>query len=110
MQRRSFQSSLLAAIACPALPWLATPAQAGHAQALVQSWYGVAAPAKTPAAIVAYLSEQFLASLAQAETRARLEALDADILALGAPAFDALIETEFKRWGELIRKRGIKAA
>jgi hypothetical protein len=48
--------------------------------------------------------------MALPETRAKLDALDAEILAYSGPRFDALIETEFKRWGELIRKRKIVAA
>lgn len=92
------------------LPAVPTIAEAGYPEALVQSWYGVAAPARTPANIVSYLSEQCLQTLAQADTKARLEGMDADLLALGAADFDKLIQREFVRWGELIRKRGIKAA
>ena len=92
------------------LPEVPTVAEAGFADVLAQSWYGVAAPAKTPAAIVNYLVDQFMRTLAQPDTRSRLEAMDAEILALPGAAFDALIESEWKRWGELIRKRGIKAS
>jgi hypothetical protein len=31
-------------------------------------------------------------------------------MALDGVAFDALIASEYQRWGDLIRKRGIKAA
>jgi tripartite-type tricarboxylate transporter receptor subunit TctC len=44
------------------------------------------------------------------ETKSKLDALDAEILAYNGQKFDALIEAEFKRWGELIRKRKIVAA
>ena len=84
------------------LPDLPTIAEAGFPDVLVQSWYGVAAP------VVAYLGEQFLQTLAQVDTRAKLEAMDAELLALGAVQFDALIASEYQRWGALIRKRGIK--
>ena len=90
------------------LPDVPTVAEAGYSGALVQSWYGVAAPAKTPPDIVRHLSEQFLQTLAQPGTRAKLESMDAEFLALGASAFDALIASEHLRWGELIRRRGIK--
>jgi tripartite-type tricarboxylate transporter receptor subunit TctC len=90
------------------LPNVPTVAEAGLPEVLVQSWYGVAAPARTPAAIVSYLSDQFMQTLAQPDTRARLEGMDAEIMALPGPELDKLIEREFKRWGELIRKRGIK--
>lgn len=90
------------------LPDVPTVAEAGYPDVLVQSWYGVAAPAKTPAPIVAYLSQQFQQVLAMPDTRAKLEAMDAEILALDGPKFDALIESEYRRWGELIRKRKIQ--
>ena len=90
------------------LPEVPTVAEAGLADVLVQSWYGVAAPAKTPTPVLAYLSEQFLRTLAQPDTRAKLEAIDAEIMALDGSAFDALIASEHLRWGELIKKRGIK--
>jgi tripartite-type tricarboxylate transporter receptor subunit TctC len=90
------------------LPDVPTIAEAGHAAALVQTWHGLVAPAKTPAPVLAYLSEQFMQTLAQPATRARLEAMDAELMPLGPAAFDALIAAEHVRWGELIRKRGIK--
>jgi hypothetical protein len=34
--------------------------------------------------------------------------MDAELMPLGPAAFDALIAAEHVRWGELIRKRGIK--
>ena len=89
------------------LPDVPTVAEASFADVLVQSWYGVAASAKTPAPVVAYLSEQVLRTLAQADTRSKFDAMDAEIMALASAPFDALIDAEFKRWGELIRKRGI---
>ncbi len=90
------------------LPDVPTITEAGQADALVQSWYGVAAPARTPPELLRYLSEQFLLTLAQAAPRAKLEAMDAEVMALGAAAFDALIANEHQRWGELIHRRGIK--
>lgn len=90
------------------LPNVPTVAEAGLPEVLVQSWYGVAAPARTPAPIVGYLSDQFMQSMGQADTRAKLEGMDAELMALPGPELDKLIDREFKRWGELIRKRNIK--
>lgn len=92
------------------LPDVPTVAEAGFPDTLVQTWVGVAASARTPAPIVAYLAEQFLRTMAQADVRARLEQLETEPMALGAAEFDALIAAEHRRWGELIRKRGIKAS
>ena len=90
------------------LPDIPTVAEAGFPDVMVQSWYGIAAPVKTPTPIVSYLSQQFQRALAMPEIRSKLEAMDADVLALDGPRFDALIDSEHKRWGELIRKRKIQ--
>ena len=73
------------------LPDVPTIAEAGFPEALVQSWYGIAAPAKTPVPIRNWLVEQFMQTLTMPETRAKLEAIDAEIMTLDGAAFDALI-------------------
>ena len=90
------------------LPEVPTIAQAGYPDILVQSWYGIAAPAKTPTPVVEWLSQQFQRALAMPEVRARLAATDAEILALDAARFTELIAVETRRWGALIHKRGIR--
>ena len=90
------------------LPEVPTIAQAGYPDILVQSWYGIAAPAKTPTPVVEWLSQQFQRALAMPEVRARLAATDAEILALDAARFTELIAAETRRWGALIHKRGIR--
>ena len=90
------------------LPEVPTIAQAGYPDLLVQSWYGIGAPAKTPAPVVEWLNQQFQRALAMPEVRARLAATDAEILALDAARFTELIAVETRRWGALIHKRGIR--
>lgn len=90
------------------LPEVPTIAQAGYPDILVQSWYGIAAPAKTPTPVVEWLSQQFQRALAMPEVRARLAATDAEILALDAARFTELIAVETRRWGALIHKRDIR--
>ena len=90
------------------LPEVPTIAQAGYPDILVQSWYGIAAAAKTPTPVVEWLSQQFQRALAMPEVRARLAATDAEILALDAARFTELIAVETRRWGALIHKRGIR--
>jgi tripartite-type tricarboxylate transporter receptor subunit TctC len=91
------------------LPEVPTVAESGYPEALVQTWCGIAAPAKTPPHVIAWLNDQFQRVMNLPETRAKLDGMDAEILAFSGAKFDALIESEFKRWGDLIRKRNIQA-
>ena len=64
-------------------------------------------------AVPAYVPESEVASiadLAKPEVKAKLEAMDAEVLGFNGARFDALIDQEFRRWGDLIRKRKIQAA
>ncbi len=90
------------------LPNVPTIVEAGLPEVLVQAWYGIAAPAKTPTPVVDYLSQQFLKTLASAETRAKLESMDAEILAWDKARFNTTITNEFTRWGDVIKRRDIK--
>jgi tripartite-type tricarboxylate transporter receptor subunit TctC len=73
------------------------------------SWFGIAAPAATPTAIVDLLNREINAGLADARINARL--LDmGGMLLTGAPAdFGRLIADETEKWGKVIRAANIKA-
>lgn len=58
----------------PLVPGMATIAESGLPQFEVSGWYGVLAPAGTPAPIVERLNREFRAVLAEPELRARLAA------------------------------------
>jgi tripartite-type tricarboxylate transporter receptor subunit TctC len=73
------------------------------------SWFGIAAPTGTPAAIIENLNRQTNAGLADAAIKARLADMGGMLLA-GSPAdFGKLIVDETEKWGKVIREAGIKA-
>ena len=75
----------------------------------VIGWFGILAPANTPAPIVAQLNRTLEAVLQTQEVKDRFKDLGTEPLG-GSPAeFGKLIETETARWGEVIRRLGIKA-
>ncbi len=90
------------------LPDTPTIAEAGYPEALVQSWYGIAVPARTPAAVVDYLGTALQAAMATADVRNKLASLDAEVLTLDAKRFDSLMQAEATRWAALIKARDIK--
>jgi tripartite-type tricarboxylate transporter receptor subunit TctC len=73
------------------------------------SWFGIAAPKGTPAAIVETLNQATNAGLADAAIKARIADMGGMPLT-GSPAdFGKLIAAETVKWGKVIREAGIKA-
>jgi tripartite-type tricarboxylate transporter receptor subunit TctC len=92
-----------------ALPELPTVAEAGYKDFEADQWYGVVAPAGTPADIVAKLNGQINAALNSPELKARLNNEGA-IAAPGTPAeFGQLIVREIARWKPVIQSGRVKA-
>lgn len=97
------------AIAFPDIP---TMAQAGEKLGLkdfeVSTWFGIFAPAKTPAPIVARLNADFVAALKSTPVRERLVKMAAEP-APGTPdALAALVAAELKKYAEVIKRSGAK--
>ena len=73
------------------------------------TWYGLLAPANTPAAIVNRLHRDTVKILATPDTREKLSAQGFEPVG-GTPAeFAAYIKSEISKWGRVIREAGIKA-
>lgn len=90
----------------PQVPTIAELALPGFE---VTGWFGVLAPAGTPAAVVDRLNKEINAVLAQPEVKERLQSLGVEP-AHGSPAdFGALIASETKRYGDAIRRLGLTA-
>jgi tripartite-type tricarboxylate transporter receptor subunit TctC len=71
-------------------------------------WYGMTAPAGTPAAIVDKLNKEVNAAIADPGMKARLAALGGEPLP-GSPAeFGQLIAEETGKWAKVVRAAGIK--
>jgi tripartite-type tricarboxylate transporter receptor subunit TctC len=72
------------------------------------SWFGIAAPKDTPAAIVDALNRETNAGLADAKIMERLADMGGMVLA-GSPAdFGKLIADETAKWAKVIKAAGIK--
>ena len=92
----------------PALPDVPTGAEAGLPSFDLSAWWGLVAPAGTPPAVVAILSEAAQKALSTPEVRQQLEALQLQPLPLGAQAFGALIRNEAPFWSDFLRRSGIR--
>ena len=72
------------------------------------TWYGLGAPANTPAEIVDKLHKEINAALSDPKIKARLADLGGTVLS-GSPAdFGRLIADETEKWGKVIHAANIK--
>jgi tripartite-type tricarboxylate transporter receptor subunit TctC len=92
----------------PAFPQLPTVAEAGVPGYVAESWYGLLAPAKTPAEIIARLN-QSAAKAVRSEAFKTLAVNEGLVMVAGSPAdFDRYLRGEEERWRKLIQDAGIK--
>ena len=70
--------------------------------------FGIAAPAGTPAPIVAELSDAIRATMTDETLKARFAEQGVDLRASTPAEFNAHIESETRRWAEIFRKSGIQ--
>jgi tripartite-type tricarboxylate transporter receptor subunit TctC len=92
----------------PALPQVPTVAESVPGYEASQ-WYGVGAPANTPAEIIATLNKEINAGLADPNIRARLASLGGSPLAVSPAEFGKLVADETEKWGKVVRLAGAKA-
>lgn len=91
------------------LPEVPTIAEEGLAQYDAAAWWGYAAPAGTPDAIVARLNREINAALRQPALRSALAAEGIEPLGTTPQQFAAFVQAEIPRWAEVIRRGGIRA-
>ncbi len=97
-------------IGSPSLADVPTAAESGLPGIESRAWWGVFAPAKTPAATIERFRADLKAGLAD-ERAARMLADTQQIEVLGAgPAeLQRFLENEMRVWGEVVRENNIKA-
>ena len=109
------QSGKLRAIAVtsaqrlPMLPEVPTLAESGFPGLDVQSWFGLAAPAGTPAPVIAQLNKALNQALDTPEVKKRLQ----DLAATPAPGtpeqMRAFADAEITRWQAVVKASGASA-
>ena len=89
-----------------ATPEFPTMQEAGVPGFVVESWYGLMAPAGTPDAVIARLHKETLAVLAMPEVKEFFAKQGADVVTTTPAEFAATIKSERARWAEVIRTSG----
>jgi tripartite-type tricarboxylate transporter receptor subunit TctC len=95
--------------ATPAIPGIPGAEEAGLPGYHYTFWFGLYAPAGTPAPVVRRLHEAAAKGLAKHETQEKIAAQGMDATASASPeAFEAELRAEAPMWRELVRKSGAK--
>lgn len=92
-----------------ALPEVPTFAEAGLPGAEATNWWGIVAPAGTPAAALGRLQAEIAAILDSAQTQRRFQTEGADVLRMTAGEFGKHIAAETEKWTRVVKQAGIKA-
>ena len=92
-----------------ALPDVPTFAEAGLPGAEATNWWGIVAPAGTPAAALERLQSDINAILDSPETQKRFQLEGADVLRMSAAEFGNHIAAETTKWTRVVKQAGIKA-
>ncbi|QEL23594.1 tripartite tricarboxylate transporter substrate binding protein [Bosea sp. F3-2] len=75
----------------------------------VSSWFALFAPAKTPPAIIAKIQADTKAAIADPAVRSKMDLLAAEPAGWSQAETASFLQSEMKKWGDLIRDAGIKA-
>jgi tripartite-type tricarboxylate transporter receptor subunit TctC len=97
------------AVRLPTIPDVPTVAEQGYPGFESSQWFGLMAPAKTPAAVVDRLHAEAMKALNSESVRRRLAEDSSSAVGKGSQEFALFIGEEQKRWGVVVRRAGLKA-
>ncbi len=92
----------------PSVPEVPTMGEAGVTGFRSDTWNALAAPPKTPAAIVAKLNQGIVEVLKSPETAEHLRSMNMTPVGGTPAAIKAFIKEETARWGDVIRAANIR--
>ena len=90
------------------LPDVPTVAEQGYPGFETTQWYGIHAPAKTPPAIIQRLADEAAKAARTPSVAERFKADDAEAVGSTPEEYAKYVAAEQKRWGEVVRKAGVK--
>ena len=86
----------------PLLPAVPTAQESGVKGFVASSWNALAAPSKTPAAVIARLNKEITAAVNSPEVTKKLRELNVQAQASTPEQTAKLLQSEIKRWGDVI--------
>ena len=91
------------------LPEVPTISEAGVPGFEVLSWYGLLAPAGTPAEIITRLNQDVTRGLNEADSVERIRAIGAEPMKSTPAEFGAFLKKEIAKWAGVIRTANVRA-
>ncbi|MGV3728392.1 Bug family tripartite tricarboxylate transporter substrate binding protein [Hydrogenophaga sp.] len=88
------------------LPDTPTLAESGYKDFDAVTWFGILAPAGTPADVVRTLNTEFNKALRDPTVAAKLRSDGGDVIGGTPEQFSALIKSEIPRWGRIVKDSG----
>ena len=90
------------------LPQVPTATEAGVPHLIATSWNALAVPVKTPRDVVERLNREVDKALQSAAVRQKLQELNVDPHPSTVPQAQEWLQTEIKRWGDVIQRSNIQ--
>ena len=91
------------------LPEVPTISEAGLPGFVVESWYSVLAPARTPRAIVTKLNTEIVRHLQSEEMKSRMAADGAEVIGSTPEELAKWIRADLARWAKPVKESGARA-
>jgi tripartite-type tricarboxylate transporter receptor subunit TctC len=91
-----------------ATPDIPTMVEQGFPEFEANAWFGLMAPAGTPAPVIEKLHRETVRVLGLADARRKLGELGLDVVANSPVEFATLIHSETQSWAKVIKDAGIK--
>ena len=92
----------------PSFPEWPTIAESGFPGYVVDNWYGVAAPARTPLTVVTRLHAEVVRALKTPEVEERLRRDGSETVGNAPDELAAIVRSDLARWRKHVKEAGIK--
>jgi tripartite-type tricarboxylate transporter receptor subunit TctC len=91
------------------MPEVPTIAEAGVPGYEFTTWHGMWAPKNTSRTIISLLNDRLKKTMAAPDQQKRFHDRGLDVIASSPEEFAAHVQSEYKKWGRVIKERGMKA-